>query len=51
MQNRLGQPGTSAFANTRVLRDVVASNGPPRLALLEVTPGCLNAGQPAGVSY
>ena len=38
----LGQAGTSAYANFLVLRDVVASNGAPRLVVLEASPGALN---------
>ena len=38
----LGQAGISAYANSLVLRDVVASNGGPRLVVLEASPGALN---------
>ncbi len=39
----LGQPGTSTFTSWQVLRDVVASNGSPRVVVLELSPASLNA--------
>lgn len=39
----LGQMGVSAQTQAIVLRDVLESNGCPRLVVLEVTPGMLNA--------
>lgn len=39
----LGQPGSSALTSWLVLRNVVASNGSPRVVVLELSPGSLNA--------
>jgi len=39
----LGQRGISAHTQAIVLRDVLETNGSPRLVVLEVTPGALNA--------
>lgn len=39
----LGQPGMSMQAQAMVLRDVLETNPDPRLVVLEVTPGALNA--------
>ena len=39
----LGQPGSSTLTSWLVLRNVVASNGSPRLVVLELSPGSLNA--------
>lgn len=39
----LGQPGTSAFTSWQVLRDVVASNGSPKVVVLELSAASLNA--------
>ena len=39
----LGQPGSSTFTSWLVLRQVIASNGCPRLVVLELSPATLNA--------
>jgi hypothetical protein len=38
----LAQAGTSAYANSLVLRDVVASNGIPKIVVVEASPGTFN---------
>jgi hypothetical protein len=39
----VAQRGASCFTNSIVLSDVIASNGIPRIVILEVSPGSLNA--------
>lgn len=39
----VGQLGAGCYTNSIVLRDVLASNRPPKVVIFEVTPGALNA--------
>ncbi len=39
----VGQLGAGCFTNSIVLRDVLASNRPPKVVVYEVSPGALNA--------